>query len=86
MIYSRCLLGGSGVTNEYRNIGDHLFLSLMIIHCTKKLAAKLPAVAKEPQTETSPLAVNRWLCHSPVSRGKAFWMPDEAMMERVARL
>ena len=34
----------------------------------------------------NPLEVNRWLCHSPVSRCKAFWMPDEAMMERVARL
>ena len=27
----------------------------MIIHCTKKLAAKLPAVASEPLTETRPL-------------------------------
>jgi hypothetical protein len=34
----------------------------------------------------NPLAVNRWLCHYPVSRGKAFWMSDEAMMERVAAL
>jgi len=27
----------------------------MIIHCTRKLAAKLPTVAAEPLTETSPL-------------------------------
>lgn len=27
----------------------------MIIHCTKKLAAKLPAVSLEPLMETSPL-------------------------------
>jgi hypothetical protein len=27
----------------------------MIIHCTKKLAAKLPAVSSEPLSETSPL-------------------------------
>jgi len=34
----------------------------------------------------NPLSVNRWLCHYPVSHGKAFWMADEAMMERVAAL
>jgi hypothetical protein len=34
----------------------------------------------------NPLSVNRWLCHYPVSRGKAFWMADEAMLERVASL
>ena len=27
----------------------------MIVHCTKKLAAKFPNVTSEPQTETSPL-------------------------------
>lgn len=34
----------------------------------------------------NPLAVNRWLCHYPVSRGKDVWMADEAMMERVKSL
>jgi hypothetical protein len=29
--------------------------NLMILHCTKKLAAKIPAVSNEPLTETSPL-------------------------------
>jgi hypothetical protein len=31
------------------------FFVAMIIHCTKKLAAKVPRVSSEPQTETSPL-------------------------------
>jgi hypothetical protein len=34
----------------------------------------------------NPLSVNRWLCHYPVSRGKEFWMADEAMAERVRAL
>jgi Domain of unknown function (DUF6933) len=34
----------------------------------------------------NPLSVNRWLCHYPVRRGKAVWMADEAMRERVAGL
>jgi Domain of unknown function (DUF6933) len=34
----------------------------------------------------NPLSVTRWLCHYPVSRGKAFWMADEAMQERVMAL
>ncbi|MGB5475133.1 MAG: hypothetical protein WBQ78_16870 [Gammaproteobacteria bacterium] len=34
----------------------------------------------------NPLSVNRWLCHYPVRRGKAVWMADEAMCERVAAL
>lgn len=33
----------------------------MIIHCTKKLAKKLPVVSNEPQTETSPLG--SWHAH-----------------------
>lgn len=34
----------------------------------------------------NPLSLNRWLCHYPVSRGKEFWMADEAMEERVRAL
>ena len=34
----------------------------------------------------NPLSVNRWLCHYPVSWGKAFWMANDAMLERVASL
>ena len=34
----------------------------------------------------NPLSVTRWLCHYPVSRGKVFWMANEAMMERVMAL
>lgn len=34
----------------------------------------------------NPLSVTRWLCHYPVGSGKAFWMADEAMWERVAAL
>ncbi len=33
----------------------------MILHCTKKLSAKLPNVQKQPQTETSPLG--SWHAH-----------------------